>query len=414
MRIDIAERGALGEPRRRVARLLDGVGAVELGMAQRIREHVEDLLRRSGDDPFDRDRPLRRAVFGCHVQTVPWRSMEMEPVEALERIAEVLQRVRNSRPKSQAFRRAADTIRDIPRDELQRLADAGTLTDLPGIGKSTATAIEEALRGETPSYLATLKADAEPPTEHAQAMRAALKGDLHLHSDWSDGGHTIEAMARHAIELGHEYLALTDHSPQLKIAKGLSPDRLREQLDVVARLNDELAPFRILTGIEVDILDDGSLDQEPELLERLDVVVASLHSKLRMERQPMTDRMVAALANPHADILGHCTGRMVVGRGRPESEFDPDLVLRRGEALRQGRRDQLASRAARPADEPAADRRRDRVQGVDRLRRARDVAARLAAVRVPPRRRGAGAGRAGRQHLARRRAPRLDRVTRRR
>jgi putative hydrolase len=134
-------------------------------------------------------------------------------------------------------------------------------------------------------------------------------------------------MARHAIELGHEYLALTDHSPQLKIAKGLPPERLRDQLDVVARLNEELAPFRILTGIEVDILDDGSLDQEPELLERLDVVVASVHSKLRMERQPMTDRMVAALANPHADILGHCTGRMVVGRGRPESEFDPDLVF---------------------------------------------------------------------------------------
>jgi putative hydrolase len=160
--------------------------------------------------------------------------MEMEPVEALERIAEVLQRVRNSRQKSQAFRRAADTIRDIPRDELQRRAETGTLTALAGIGKSTAKAIEEALRGETPSYLATLKADEEPPTEQAQQLRAALKGDLHLHSDWSDGGHTIEAMARHAIELGHEYLALTDHSPQLKIAKGLPPKRLRDQLDVVA------------------------------------------------------------------------------------------------------------------------------------------------------------------------------------
>jgi putative hydrolase len=253
--------------------------------------------------------------------------MDMEPVVALERIAEVLQRVRNSRQKAQAFRRAADTIRDIPIDELQRLADAGTLTDLPGIGKSTAKAIEEALRGETPSYLATLKADEEPPTEQAQALRAALRGDLHLHSDWSDGGHTIEAMAKHAIELGHDYLALTDHSPQLKIAKGLSPDRLREQLDVVERLNAELAPFRILTGIEVDILDDGSLDQEPELLERLDVVVASIHSKLRMEHQPMTDRMVAALASPHVDILGHCTGRLIVGRGRPESDFDAALVF---------------------------------------------------------------------------------------
>jgi putative hydrolase len=251
----------------------------------------------------------------------------MEPVEALERIAELLQRVRNARPKVQAFGRAADAIRGMSRDELQRLADAGSLTDLPGIGASTAAVITQALKGETPEYLTKLAGKTEPPTEAAQQVRAALRGDLHLHSDWSDGGHTIEAMARHAAELGHEYLALTDHSPQLTIAKGLSPDRLREQLEVVARLNAELAPFRILTGIEVDILDDGSLDQEPELLERLDVVVASVHSKLRMDAQPMTDRMVAALASPHVDILGHCTGRLVVGRGRPESTFDADLVF---------------------------------------------------------------------------------------
>ncbi|HEY8217699.1 MAG TPA: PHP domain-containing protein [Acidimicrobiia bacterium] len=251
----------------------------------------------------------------------------MEPVEALERIAELLQRVRNARPKVQAFGRAADAIRGMSREELQQRADAGTLTDLPGIGASTASVITQALAGETPEYLTKLAGSAEPPTEAAQEVRAALRGDLHLHSDWSDGGHTIEAMARHAAELGHEYLALTDHSPQLTVAKGLSPERLREQLEVVAGLNAELAPFRILTGIEVDILDDGSLDQEPELLAQLDVVVASVHSKLRMDAQPMTDRMVAALASPHVDILGHCTGRLIVGRGRPESTFDPDVVF---------------------------------------------------------------------------------------
>ena len=134
-------------------------------------------------------------------------------------------------------------------------------------------------------------------------------------------------MARKAAALGHEYMALTDHSPRLTIAKGLTADRLREQLEVVAALNDELAPFRILTGIEVDILEDGALDQDDELLAELDLVVASVHSKLRMAEQPMTDRMVAAMANPHTDVLGHCTGRIVVGRGRPESTFDPDLVF---------------------------------------------------------------------------------------
>jgi histidinol phosphatase-like PHP family hydrolase len=251
----------------------------------------------------------------------------MEPVEALERIAEVLQRVRNARPKVQAFKRAADAIRDVPREELEALAAAGTLTDLPGIGASTAKVIEQALAGETPEYLHDLDAGATPPTELAEPVRRALRGDLHLHSDWSDGGHTIEAMARHAIELGHDYIALTDHSPRLSVAHGLEPDRLREQLDVVARLNEELAPFRILTGIEVDILDDGALDQERELLEQLDVVVASVHSKLSMEPKAMTERMVAALASPHVDILGHCTGRMVVGRGRDESTFDAELVF---------------------------------------------------------------------------------------
>jgi putative hydrolase len=134
-------------------------------------------------------------------------------------------------------------------------------------------------------------------------------------------------MARSAKELGHEYMVLTDHSGSLKVAKGLTADRLREQLKVVAALNEQMAPFRILTGIEVDILEDGSLDQEEELLAQLDVVVASVHSKLRMEREEMTRRMAVAIANPHVDVLGHCTGRLVVGKGRPESEFDPELIF---------------------------------------------------------------------------------------
>src|SRR5436853_3188411 len=134
-------------------------------------------------------------------------------------------------------------------------------------------------------------------------------------------------MARAARDLGHEYMVLTDHSPRLTVAKGLSAERLREQIGVVAALNEEMAPFRILTGIEVDILDDGSLDQEEELLAQLDVVVASVHSKLRMDPKEMTPRMVAAIASPHVDILGHCTGRIVVGRGRPESQFDAELIF---------------------------------------------------------------------------------------
>jgi histidinol phosphatase-like PHP family hydrolase len=251
----------------------------------------------------------------------------VDPVEALEETATLLERGRAATYKVQAFRRAADTVRELPPDKLEGLAAQGRLRDLPGVGSSTAGVIEQALAGDVPEYLARLRAEDAPDAGPGAPIRAALRGDLHLHSDWSDGGSAIEHMARHAAELGHEYMALTDHSPSLKVANGLTADRLRQQLELVAELNEELAPFRILTGIEVDILEDGTLDQDDDLLAELDVVVASVHSKLRMPAQPMTDRMVAALASPLTDILGHCTGRMVLGRGRPESQFDSQLVF---------------------------------------------------------------------------------------
>jgi putative hydrolase len=252
----------------------------------------------------------------------------MTPVEALERIADILMRDRAPAHRQQAFKRAAREISRVPESELRFLADEGRLKDLPGIGDTTATVIKEALAGETPSYLQKLLEHAENPgTAGGEALRTQLKGDLHVHSDWSDGGDTIRTMAEKARALGHDYIALTDHSPRLKIAHGLTHDRLREQLDVVAELNDELKPFRILTGVECDILDDGALDGSEELLARVDVVVGSVHSKLRMEPAPMTRRMVAAIASPHVDVLGHCTGRLLVGRGRPQSEFDVDVVI---------------------------------------------------------------------------------------
>ena len=251
----------------------------------------------------------------------------MDPIDALEQIATLLERGRAGRYKEEAFRRAADAVRDRDLGELRELAEQGRLESLPGIGSSSARVIDQALAGDVPEYLARLEAEAAPDAGPGADIHAALAGDLHLHSDWSDGGATIDAMARKAADLGHDYFALTDHSPQLTVAHGLDADRLRHQLDVIAGLNQELAPFRILTGIEVDILDDGALDQDDDLLAQLDVVVASVHSKLRMSEQPMTDRMVAAMANPNTDILGHCTGRMVMGKGRPESTFDADLVF---------------------------------------------------------------------------------------
>ncbi|MEV0683701.1 PHP domain-containing protein [Nocardia sp. NPDC050378] len=253
----------------------------------------------------------------------------LDPVAALREIAFWLERSRAQTHRVKAYRRAADVVEGLSEGERSSRAAEHSWQDLPGIGPKTATVIEQACAGEIPAYLADLRAAAEPIGPAGEPLRTVLRGDLHTHSDWSDGGSPIGEMMRMAAALGHQYCALTDHSPRLKVANGLSAERLLRQLDVIAELNDELAPFRILTGIEVDILDDGTLDQRADLLERLDIVVASVHSHLRDDSATMTKRMVYAVADPNVDVLGHCTGRLVEGgRGtRPESRFDAELVF---------------------------------------------------------------------------------------
>ncbi|UPL17413.1 PHP domain-containing protein [Microbacterium aurugineum] len=246
----------------------------------------------------------------------------MDPVDALLEIASLLERERASRYRAKAFRQAAATLRDLP-DDVQR--DPTRLRAAKGIGESTFAVIRQAQARQVPDYLVELRGDVEP--ERMSELRGKLRGDLHAHTDWSDGTTPISVMAAAARALGHEYQAITDHSPRLRVARGLSAERLREQMPLVRAESGD--GFTLLAGIEVDILEDGGLDQEDGLLAELDIVVASVHSKLRMDARAMTARMIAAVGHPRVNVLGHCTGRLVQGdRGtRPPSTFDAQAVF---------------------------------------------------------------------------------------
>jgi putative hydrolase len=254
----------------------------------------------------------------------------MDPVDALNEIGFWLERERASTYKVQAYRNAAVALSELDTEQIAGRVEDSSLKQLRGIGPKTFELVAETLRSGVPPYLEELRQrGAGPMIEGGDSLRPLLRGDLHSHSDWSDGGSPIQEMAATAQRLGREYQAITDHSPRLTVANGLTAERLARQLEIVSELNESYNGFRLLPGIEVDILDDGSLDQAPKMLAQLDVVVSSVHSKLKMDRDEMTSRMVGAISNPFTNVLGHCTGRLVEGgRGlRAESQFDADIVF---------------------------------------------------------------------------------------
>ncbi|MEM9565138.1 MAG: PHP domain-containing protein [Actinomycetota bacterium] len=256
----------------------------------------------------------------------PWRT-------AIDRVIYLLDRDLAPVQKVRAFVKARQLLGHLEPDQVEALVRAGKLQAIDGIGPSTDAVVRGAYGLGPTDYLDGLEASTALDVEGGARLRAALRGDCHSHSTWSDGGAELTAMAAAAAALGHDYLAATDHSARLTVAKGLSPERLARQIEEIEALNVELAPFRILTGMEVDILTDGSLDLPDEFLARLDVVVASVHHEIHQPAAEMTKRLVTAVASPHVDILGHCTNRKVAvgdrrgGRGRKPSEFDADYVF---------------------------------------------------------------------------------------
>lgn len=252
---------------------------------------------------------------------------EQRAVEHLRETGFWLERSRAQTRRVEAYRKAADAIANLEPGDLLALHEGGGVTQVPGVGASTGAVITAALDGGVSPKLAELRAAGAEPLASSELLEQ-LKGDLHSHTTWSDGGSPLPEMVTTAQRLGREYLAITDHSPRLRVANGLTAERLRAQLaeiDAVQTRTD----LRILKGIEVDILDDGTLDQTDELLGQLDVVVASVHSKLAMDAEAMTRRMVVAIANPRTTVLGHCTGQLVEGaRGtRGRSSFDAEVVF---------------------------------------------------------------------------------------
>ncbi len=254
----------------------------------------------------------------------------MDGIEALSEIAWWMERGRGETRRVEAYRKAAWALAELPSGEVEKRIAAKSLTDVANVGPSTSAVVMEASTGVVPKKLADLRDKGQGPlVGGGEKLRKRLKGDLHCHSNWSDGGSPIEEMVKSARTVGHEYLALTDHSPRLTVANGLTAARLADQLDVIEQINKEYDDFVLLPGIEVDILEDGKLDQSREMLERLDVVVASVHSKLRADSETMTLRMVGGISHRMTNVLGHCTGRLVEGsRGtRPESQFDAEVVF---------------------------------------------------------------------------------------
>ena len=255
----------------------------------------------------------------------------MTAEEAAAVLAEIAYRLRHDPEQSfraRAYGNAAAALNRLKPD-LEQLRAEGRLESIPGIGSGIAKVLVELVDTGTSAYAEKLREAVGEPVAappDAGVNVGQLRGDLHSHTDWSDGGATVLEMARAAQARGYSYLAITDHSPRMTVVNGLGPERLAAQAAEIRRAMEQLPGFRILRGIECDILEDGSLDLPDEVLADLEVVIISPHLKLKMEPAAMTERMLRAVANPHADIVGHPTGRML-GR-RPGATYDFEAVFK--------------------------------------------------------------------------------------
>jgi len=252
----------------------------------------------------------------------------LSPDEAAAYLAEIAYHLRHKEDahRARAFSKvAAILLRDHP--DLDALNRAGKLETLEGVGAGIAKVLRELVKDNHSAYLERLREESGAPSAVAAQLTSLVEqgyqGDLHCHTDWSDGGASVLEMALAAQARGYSYIGITDHSPRMTVVNGLGPERLVAQRRVIDEAQEKLGPdFTILQGIEVDILPDGTLDLPDESLASLDLVIASPHLQLRMEAAQMTERMLRAVEHPHVDVIGHPTGRRPGSRAGASYDFD--------------------------------------------------------------------------------------------
>jgi putative hydrolase len=243
--------------------------------------------------------------------------------QVLSEIGYLLRQDPDQKFRAQAFSAAAWSIA-LSRPDLEALYKKNELTAIEGVGAGIAKVLAGLVETGRSSYLERLRTEMGQPgrDDESHLDLGDYQGDVHSHTNWSDGRATMLEMAKGAQALGYRYLGVTDHSPRIKVVNGLGAERLlaqsREMADVQAQLDD----LTLLQGIEVDILEDGALDLPDAVLELLDVVIASPHVKLRQEPAAMTQRMLRAVSNPHVDVVGHPTGRRPGSREGATYDFE--------------------------------------------------------------------------------------------
>ncbi|HEY8803191.1 MAG TPA: PHP domain-containing protein [Candidatus Dormibacteraeota bacterium] len=243
--------------------------------------------------------------------------------QILSEIGYLLRQDPEERFRAKAFSAAAWSLA-IQRPDLTKLHTANELTSLEGVGPGIAKVLAELMETGHSRYLDRLREQMKQPARGDESVLdfALYQGDVHSHSNWSDGKATMLEMARGAEAIGYRYLGVTDHSPRIKVVNGLDASRLLAQSKEMAEVQAQVPGVVLLQGIEVDILEDGALDLPDMVLELLDVVIASPHVKLRQEPAAMTERMLRAVSHPHVDVIGHPTGRRPGSREGANYDFE--------------------------------------------------------------------------------------------